>query len=168
MSSVGLRTNGMEGKSCHRQLAVRPDDCYSDRERAVETALDFFLARCRMRWLGAIMAAMILSLLAATTATAQTPGNYNYDRAYRHFARSRYSYRTLYSSTPGFNRMTFTPFGYQSQFLEPAYSRQRITPAGYDRYDYIPGLGGATQTPLGFNSYYIPGFGYGYSVPYVR
>lgn len=122
-----------------------------------------------MRWLGATMAAITFILAGAATAAAQAlGGNYNYDRAARHFAGSRYGYRTLYSSTPGFNRMTFTPFGYQSQFVEPAYSRQRISPAGYERYDYIPGLGGATMTPFGYSSYYIPGFSYGYAVPLTK
>jgi hypothetical protein len=110
--------------------------------------------------------AMSLTLFGAAKVSAQTPGNYNYDRAYRHFLASRYSYRTLYSSTPGTSSATYSPFGYRSQFIEASYSRQWIAPGVYGRYDYVPGLGGTTMTPFGANSYYIPGFGYGYSVPY--
>ena len=108
-----------------------------------------------------------LSLLSGwlPTAAAQTPADYNYARATQHFLGSRYSYRTLYSSRPGSGSVTYSPFGYQSQFVEPGFTRQRIMPYGYERFESVPGLGGTTVTPFGFSSYYVPGFGYGYYAP---
>jgi hypothetical protein len=79
---------------------------------------------------------------------------------------SRYSYRTLYSSIPGNGGVSYGPFGYQSQFVEPAFSRQWITPFGYGRFDVIPGMGSTTATPFGYTSYYAPGYGTGYHVPF--
>ena len=111
-----------------------------------------------------------LSLLSGwlPTAAAQTPADYNYARATQHFLGSRYSYRTLYSSRPGSGSVTYSPFGYQSQFVEPAFSRQWITPYGYGRFDMIPGHGGMAVTPFGSGSYYVPGFATGYHVPFRR
>ncbi len=110
----------------------------------------------------------IVSVLLATTekAAAQTPASYNYDRAYRHFLGSRYSYRTLYSSIPGSGSVVYTPYFYQSQYIDPAFSKQWITPFGYERFDAIPSLGGMTLTPFGFNSYFAPGFGHGLYAPF--
>jgi hypothetical protein len=102
----------------------------------------------------------------AANAVAQTPADYNYNRAYRHFVTSRYSYRTLYSSVPGSGSVMATPFVYQSQFIEPSFSRQRIMPQGYDRFDLIPGFGSAIFTPFGFSNNYTPGFGRGLVAPY--
>jgi hypothetical protein len=99
------------------------------------------------------------------TAGAQTPADYNYARATSHFLGSRYSYRTFYSSKPGSGSVMYSPFGYQSQFIEPGFTRQRITPYGYERFEAVPGLGGTTATPFSFDSYYLPGFGYGYFAP---
>jgi hypothetical protein len=111
--------------------------------------------------------AAISSMLGGTArATAQTPASYNYDRAYRHFLGSRYSYRTLYSSLPGAGSVAVTLFVYQSQFIDPAFSKQWITPYFYERFDAFPGLGGMTLTPFSFSSYYAPGFGHGLYAPY--
>jgi hypothetical protein len=118
-----------------------------------------------MRWHVWTAAALGLTLLGSAKVTAQTPANYNYDRAQRHFLASRYSYRTMYSSTPGMGNVTVGPNLYKNQFIEPSYSRQWITPRGYERFDAIPGLGGTTVTPFGVSSYYVPGFGYGYAAP---
>jgi hypothetical protein len=100
------------------------------------------------------------------TASAQPLADYNYARAYHHFRMSRYSYRTLYSSIPGQGGVSYGPFGYQSQFVEPAFSRQWITPYGYGRFDLVPGSGGTAVTPFGYSSYFAPGFGTGYYVPF--
>jgi hypothetical protein len=123
-----------------------------------------------MRWrcIGLMLVAISLMLGEETKATAQTPASYNYDRAYRHFLGSRYSYRTLYSSVPGAGSVMLTPFVYQSDFIEPSFSRQRITPYAYERFDIYPGLGGMTLTPFSFSSYYAPGFGHSLYAPYGR
>ncbi len=117
------------------------------------------------RWIYGTLGTMSLILAATPAAVAQTPASYNYNRAYRHFLGSRYSYRMLYSPSPGSGSVTYGPFGMQSQFIEPSFSRQQITPYGYARFDVVPGLGGATMTPFGFSSYYVPGFGRGYYAP---
>ena len=121
----------------------------------------------RSRWVYGAMATISLMLVETASSVAQvpTPTNYNSERAQRHFAASRYSYRTLYSTVPGSGSVTYSPFLNQSQFVEPGYNRQRITPFGYERFDAIPGLGGTTITPFGVNGYYVPGFGYGYYAP---
>jgi hypothetical protein len=123
--------------------------------------------RTSFRWLLASALGMILGT--AATVEAQPPtGNYNYDRAYRHFLNSRYSYRTLYSSLPGSGSVTVTPFAYESRFIEPGFIRQRITPFGYERFDAVPGHGGMTLLPFSVSSYYVPGYGTGYAVPFAR
>jgi hypothetical protein len=122
----------------------------------------------RTHWIGLALGAMSLVLGIAAPALAQSPWSDNYLRASRHFAASRYSYRTLYSSVPGSGSVMYAPFVYQSQFIEPSYSRQRLMPHGYERFEVIPGSGGAAMTPFGFSTYYIPGFSYGYYVPYGR
>lgn len=119
----------------------------------------------RACWLSLTIAALSLLPNWMPTATAQTPADYNRARATAHFLGSRYSYRTLYSSNPGSGSVTYSPFGYQSQFIEPGFTRQRIMPYGYDRFEAVPGLGGTTVTPFGYSSYYVPGFGYGYTAP---
>jgi hypothetical protein len=111
---------------------------------------------------------MTLMLGGAARAEAQPQVSYNYLRAYSHFAGSRYSYRTLYSSIPGSGSATYAPFVYQSQFVEPAFSRQRMMLHGYSRFDVVPGSGGTTMTPFGFSSYYVPGFTSELYVPYRR
>lgn len=116
-----------------------------------------------------VMGAM--SLILEGTATAQAPPprvDYNYLRAYQHFAGSRSGYRVLYSSVPGSGRVTMTPYFYQSQYIEPAYSRQRITPYGYDRLNVHPAAGGMTMTPFGYSTYYVPGFSSVYYLPRPR
>jgi hypothetical protein len=119
----------------------------------------------RAYWLSLTMAMLSLLLGGLPTANAQTPADYNHARATAHFLGSRYSYRTFYSSRPGSGSVAYNPFAYQSQFVEPGFTRQRITPYGYERFEAIPGLGGTTATPFGFDSYYVPGFGYGYFAP---
>lgn len=121
-----------------------------------------------MRWrcIGLALA-IISSMLGGTTkATAQTPTSYTYQRAYLHFAGSRYSYRALYSSVPASGSVAATPFFYQGQYVEPSFSRQRITPFAYERFDVIPGLGGTMLTPFSFSSFYAPGYGHGLYAPY--
>jgi hypothetical protein len=105
-------------------------------------------------------------MLAATPADAQTPDTYNSARAYHHFLMSSSSYRTLYSSVPGSGYAIYSPWGYQSQFVQPGYIQQRLTPFGYERFDAVPSSGGMIVTPFGFQSYYYPGFGVGYFVPW--
>lgn len=122
----------------------------------------------RTRWLYLAMATMSLMLGSAATAGAQPPVDYNHLRASQHFAGSRYSYRVLYSSIPGSGSMTYAPFFYQNQFIEPSFSRQRIMPHGYERFEILPGSGGATMTPFGFSTYYVPGSSSGFYVPYRR
>ena len=122
----------------------------------------------RTHWICLAIGTMTLMLGGAATAEAQPPVSYNYLRAYSHFAGSRYSYRTLYSSIPGSGSATYAPYFYQSQFVEPAFSRQRIMPHGYSRFDVVPGSGGTTMTPFGFSSYYVPGFASELYVPYRR
>lgn len=121
-----------------------------------------------MRWrcICLMLTAMSLLLGGAAKATAQTPASYNYARAYGHFLGSRYPYRTLYSSIPGSGSVMYTPFVYQSQFIEPAFSKQWITPYFYERFDAFPGSGGMTLTPFSFSSYYAPGFAHGLYAPY--
>ena len=114
------------------------------------------------------MGVISLMLGSAATTKAQAPVDYNYLRASRHFAGSRYGYRVLYSSVPGSGSMTITPFLYQSQFVEPSFTRQRIMPHGYSRFDVVPGSGGTTMTPFGFRTHYVPGFTSGFYVPYRR
>jgi hypothetical protein len=114
-----------------------------------------------------------ISLILGGTATAQVPQappplDYNYVRAYRHFAGSRYSYRVLSSSVPGSGSVTVAPFVYQSQFIDPAFSRQRIMPSGYERFQVVPGSGAMIMTPWSYSSNYVPGFSYGYYVPWTR
>lgn len=121
-----------------------------------------------MRWrsIYLILATVGAVLAGEAKVVAQSPAAvYNYNRAYQHFLGSRYSYRTYTSYTAGASRATYTPFMYQSQYIEPSYSRQRITPAGYDRYDYIPGYGGAFYTPFGMGGYYFRGYHYGMIAP---
>lgn len=122
----------------------------------------------RTRWIGLTLAALSLLLASSAMATAQTPLMDNYLRASQHFAGSRYSYRTLSSFVPGSGSMRAAPFVYQNQFIEPGFSRQRIMPYGYDRFDVVPGHGGTTMTPFGFSAYYVPGYRYGYYVPFGR
>jgi hypothetical protein len=122
----------------------------------------------RVRWFRLAMGTLGLFLGEATTAGAQPPVDYNHARASRHFLMSRYSYRTLYSSIPGYGGVNYGPFGYQSQFVEPSFSRQWITPYGYGRFDMIPGHGGMAVTPFGTSSYYAPGYGTGFYVPFRR
>lgn len=121
----------------------------------------------RSQWVYLTLAtvSLILGQTAAAVAQVPTPANYNSERAQRHFAASRYSCRTLFTSVPGSGSVTYSPLLYQSQFVEPGYSRQRLSPYGYERFDAIPGLGGTTITPFGANGYYVPGFGYGYYAP---
>lgn len=119
-----------------------------------------------MRWRCIGLALAAVCTLLGGMATAQTPTSLTYDRAYRHFLASRYSYRTLYSSVPGSGSVMAAPFVYQSQFIDPGFSRQRITPFGYERFDAYPAQGGMTLTPLGYSNYYVPGFGYGLYAPY--
>lgn len=121
-----------------------------------------------MRWCSICLISAVTSIMLGEAAkvAAQTPASYNYDRAYRHFLGSRYSYRTLYSSMPGSGSVTYTPFFYQGQFIDPAFSKQWLTPYGYERFDAIPALGGMTLTPFGFSSYYVPGFGHSLYVPF--
>ncbi len=111
------------------------------------------------------LATVTLLLGSAANAAAQTPATITYGRAYQHFVNSRYSYRTLYSSVPGSGRVMYSPFVYQSQFIEPSFSRQRISPYGYDRFDLIPGYGSATMTPFGMGGFYSSGFGRGIVAP---
>ncbi|MGH7227046.1 MAG: hypothetical protein ACRELF_27840 [Gemmataceae bacterium] len=115
-----------------------------------------------------VMATMSLALGGAATVEAQQPVSYNYLRAYSHFAGSRYSYRTLYSSVPGSGSVTVTPFLYQHQFIEPSFSRQRIMPHGYSRFEVVPGSGSTTMTPFGLRTNYVPGFSSIFYVPYRR
>jgi hypothetical protein len=56
----------------------------------------------RARWNCLAMGTLGLLLAAATTVGAQPPLDYNYALAYQHFQMSRYSYRTLYSSSRRF------------------------------------------------------------------
>jgi hypothetical protein len=121
-----------------------------------------------MRWrcICLMLTAMSFSLGGGAKATAQTPASFNYARASSHFLGSRYSYRTLYTSIPGSGSVTYTPFFYQSQFIEPAFSKQWITPYFYERFDAIPAVGAMTLTPFSLSSYYAPGFGYGLYAPY--
>jgi hypothetical protein len=121
-----------------------------------------------MPWLRSCLTLATLSLMLGATAkvAAQTPASYTYDRAYRHFLNSRYAYRTLYSSVPAAGSAVYTPFLYQSQYVEPGFSRQRITPYAYERFDAVPGFGGMTLTPFGFNSYYVPRSIHGFYAPY--
>lgn len=119
----------------------------------------------RLFWLCLTIAALGLLPGGLPSAAAQTAAEYNYNRATAHFLGSRYSYRVLYSSRPGSVSMTYSPFGYQGQYIEPSYTRQRITPYGYERYETIPGIGGATMTPFSFSNYYMPGYGYTYIAP---
>jgi hypothetical protein len=120
------------------------------------------------RWIGWTMGTLGFLLCGATTASAQSSADYNSARAYRHFLMSRYSYRTLSSSIPGQGGVSYGPFGYESQFVEPAFSRQWITPYGYGRFDWMPGSGGTTVTPFGYSNYYAPGYASGYYVPFRR
>lgn len=122
----------------------------------------------RIRRIGLVLGAMTIIFAIAAPAAAQSPWTDNYLRAYSHFAGSRYSYRTLSSFGPGAGSVMASPFVYQSQFIEPSYSRQRIMPHGYERFDVVPGFGGATMTPFGFSTYYVPGYSYGYYLPYAR
>src|SRR5579885_2864682 len=118
----------------------------------------------RLIWL--MLATLFVLLTATEKAAAQTPASYNYDRAYRHFLGSRYSYRTLYSSVPASGSVVATPFSYQSQYIEPGFSKQWITPYYYERFDAFPGAGGTLMTPFSFSTYYAPGYGYGLYAPY--
>lgn len=122
----------------------------------------------RRNWIVLALVALCVGLGYAAPIQAQSPWTDNYLRAYSHFAGSRYSYRTLTSFVPGAGGMISTPFAYQNQFVEPSFSRQRIMPYGYERFDVVPGFGGARMTPFGYSSYYVPGFSYGYYVPYAR
>ena len=72
----------------------------------------------RARWICWTTGTLGLLLAGATTASAQPLVDYNSARAYRHFLMSRYSYRTLYSSIPGYGGVSYGPFGYQSQFVK--------------------------------------------------
>jgi hypothetical protein len=107
-------------------------------------------------------------LSAATTASAQPTGNFNYDRAYGHFLNSRYSYRQMYSPLPGYGSVRVGPLGYQSQFVESGFIRQRISPLGHERFDAVPGRGGMTIMPFGMSNYYVPGYGVYSARPFPR
>ena len=116
-----------------------------------------------------LVGALGFILCAASAANAQPPVvTYNYDRAYRHFVNSRYSYRVLYSPVAGYESVRANPYGYESRFSEPGYIEQRITPFGYERYDAVGGRGGMTMTPFGINNYYVPGYGSSFFVPWAR
>lgn len=115
-----------------------------------------------------------VGLAAVTLAAAQPPlppppggpfPTYNYERAYRHFQNSPYSYRSFSSLGTGSAGQTWTPFGVQGYYFDPGYENQRITPRGYERYTTVPGYGGYTATPFGYSSYYTPGYGYQYYSP---
>lgn len=120
----------------------------------------------RSSWILCTVGAVGVILGTAEKASAQPLLQYNYNRAYSHFVNSRYSYRVLYSSMPGSGSFYVSPFGYQNQFVEPGFIRQRITPFGYERFDAVPGYGGMMMTPFASSSFYVPGFGTGYFVPW--
>jgi len=84
--------------------------------------------------------------------------NYNYDRAYRHFLSSPYSFRTFSSLGQGYRVDAFTPFSSQSFYREPGYEHQRISPRGLERYYIVPGYGEDTLTPFWGYSYRVPGY----------
>ena len=86
--------------------------------------------------------------------------SYNYERAYRHFLNSPYSYRTFSSLGTGSAGQAWTPFGVQGYYVDPSYEHQRVTPYGFERYTTFPGYGGYTATPFSYSSYYTPGYGY--------
>jgi hypothetical protein len=119
----------------------------------------------RWRWIALSFATASVMLASTATAAAQSPALYNYERANRHFLNSRYGYRTLYSSVPAAGGVTYTPFSYQNQYVEPSYSKQWIVPQGYQRFDVFPGRGGTVVMPNGFSSYYSPGFNHALFAP---
>lgn len=91
---------------------------------------------------------------------------YNYDRAYRRFLTSPYSYRTFSSLSPGRGSEYLTPFSRAGYYRQPGYEHQRITPYGYESYGYIPGRSSYRATPWGYDRYDVPGQPYGYVVPW--
>jgi len=84
--------------------------------------------------------------------------NYNYDRAYRHFLSSPYSFRTFSSLGQGYRVDTVTPFSSASFYREPGYEHQRISPRGLERYYIVPGYGEDTATPFWGYGYRVPGY----------
>jgi hypothetical protein len=94
----------------------------------------------------------------------EVPGTWS-DPAYRHFLLSPYSYRTYSASTPGYAGAGYTPYGYQSYYLDPGYQHQRITPRGYESYRLVPGYQTYEATPFGFRYSYTPGYGAYYFDP---
>jgi hypothetical protein len=110
----------------------------------------------------------IICFSTAAPAQAQPPHpppggtfpSYNYERAYRHFLNSPYSYRTFSSLGTASAGQAWTPFGVQGYYVDPSYEHQRMTPFGFERYTAVPGYGGYTVSPFGYRSYYVPGYGY--------
>jgi len=93
--------------------------------------------------------------------------NYNYDRAYRHFLTSPYSYRTFSSLGQGYRADVLTPFSSQSFYREPGYEHQRISPRGLERYSVVPGYGEDTATPFWWYGYRVPSYSRQEFMPYA-
>jgi hypothetical protein len=95
-------------------------------------------------------AALALLTLTAAEAPAQGPdySSYNYQRAYRHFLNSPYSYRTFSSLSPGYASSGYTPYGFESTYVSPGYERQEIGPyPGQFRYYRAPRYQSRTLIP---------------------
>jgi hypothetical protein len=107
-----------------------------------------------------IAPAAVLALLAlAAEAPAQGPdyASYNYQRAYRHFLNSPYSFRTFSSLSPGYASSGYTPYGFESTYLSPGYERQEIGPyPGQYRYYRAPRYATRTVIPYPPPPYYPP------------
>lgn len=90
---------------------------------------------------------------------------YTYNRAYRKFVNSPYTYRTFSSSTPGAVVEYATPFGMERHYRGPTYEHRRITPTAYESHGYLPGYGGYRTDPWTYERYDVPGGRYGWTVP---
>jgi hypothetical protein len=107
------------------------------------------------------LAAAALAFLAVlpAQATAQGPdyASYNYQRAYRHFLSSPYSFRTFSSLSPGYGSAGYTPYGFESTYVSPGYERQQIGPyPGQFEYYRVPRYESRTFIPYPPVRYYPP------------
>jgi hypothetical protein len=116
------------------------------------------------------LAAGALTLLALTPAESPAQGpdyaSYNYQRAYRHFLNSPYSFRTFSSLSPGYASSGYTPYGYESVYVSPGYERQEIGPRqGQYRYYRAPRYASRTVIPYAPEPYYPPADDNPYEAP---
>jgi hypothetical protein len=116
----------------------------------------------------ALAGALAFLTWVSAASPAQEPdyASYNYQRAYRHFLNSRYSFRTFSSRSPGYAASGFTPYGYESTYVSPGYEYQQIGPyQGQYQYYRAPRYETRTVIPYAPQPYSPPAYAKPYYAP---